>query len=396
MRVRIRSGDSLWYFAKVFNIPLRLVIDSNRSVDPSQLQVGQQVNIPGYVIGKYTIQKGDTFYKIAQRRKLPLEALTILNQNVSPSNLQIGQVIELPVRVLREVVTPKENYDYALMMHQLKRLNEIYPFIKMKTIGRSVLGQSIPEIQIGNGRKKVHFNGAFHAQEWITTSVLMNFINDYLLSLTNQWTIRGLNMSPFYDGVTLSIVPMVNPDGVDLVLNGPPDHEYYDEYVLDLNNGSKDFSSWKANIRGVDLNNQYPAKWEIEKERKPKEPAPRDYPGTKPLSEPEAIAMADLTRKENFDRVIAFHTQGEEIYWGYEGLEPSYAETIVQEYERVSGYKPIQYIDSYAGYKDWFIQEWKRPGYTVELGEGVNPLPIEQYDEIYEESLGIMLASLYM
>lgn len=396
MKVTVRKGDSLWYYAKVFNVPLRLVIDSNQSTDPSKLQIGQEIYIPAYRSEQYTIQRGDTFYKIAQRRKIPLDALTLLNPNISPSNLQIGQIIVVPVRILRSVVTPRMDYDYSKMMNQLKVLKNIYPFIKVRTIGRSVLGKSIPEIQIGNGPKKVHMNGAFHAQEWITTAVLMNFLNDYVLSLTNQWTIRGLNMSPFYDGVTLSIVPMVNPDGVDLVLNGPPDNEYYRDYVLELNNGILDFSGWKANIRGVDLNNQYPAKWEIEKERKPQNPAPRDYPGDKPLSEPEAIVMAELTQKENFDRVIAFHTQGEEIYWGYEGLEPSYAETIVQEYERVSGYKPVRYLDSYAGYKDWYIQEWQMPGYTVELGEGVNPLPIEQYDEIYQESLGIMLASLYM
>ncbi len=396
MKVTVRNGDSLWYFAKVFNVPLRLVIDSNRSIDPSQLQINQQVEIPGYVQEKYTIQRGDTFYKIAQRRKIPLDALTIMNPKTAPSNLQIGQIIFVPVRVLQPIVTPKMDYDYSTMMNQLKRLNTIYPFMKIRTIGRSVLGKNILEIQIGNGPKKVHMNGAFHAQEWITTAVLMNFLNDYLLSLNNQWSIRGLNMSPFYDGVTLSIVPMVNPDGVDLVLNGPPDDEYYRDFVIELNDGDPDYSGWKANIRGVDLNNQYPAKWEVEKARKPQSPAPRDYPGDKPLSEPEAIVMAELTEAEDFDRVLAFHTQGEEIYWGFEGLEPPYAETIVQEFERVSGYKPVRYVDSYAGYKDWYIQEWQRPGYTVELGEGVNPLPISQYDEIYQESLGIMLASLYM
>ncbi|WP_349407806.1 M14 family metallopeptidase [Pseudalkalibacillus sp. SCS-8] len=396
MKVVVRKGDSLWYYAKVFNVPLRLVLDSNRTIDAANLQVGTQINIPGYVTENYTIQRGDTFYKIAQRRKIPLDALTLLNPNASPSNLQIGQVIKVPVRVLRSVVTPKMNYDYKTMLRQLKRLSEIYPFINVRSIENSVLGKAIPEIQIGNGTKKVHMNGSFHAQEWITTAVLMNFLNDYLLALTNQWTIRGLKMSPFYDGVTLSIVPMVNPDGVDLVLNGPPDDDFYRDYVMELNQGNQDFSGWKANIRGVDLNNQYPAKWEIEKERKPQQPAPRDYPGDEPLSEPEAIAMAELAYQENFDRVVAFHTQGEEIYWGYEGLEPPYAETIVQEFGRVSGYKPVRYVDSYAGYKDWFIQEFQRPGYTVELGEGVNPLPIEQYDEIYQESLGIMLASLYM
>jgi len=69
---------------------------------------------------------------------------------------------------------------------------------------------------------------------------------------------------------------------------------------------------------------------------------------------------------------------------------------IVREFARVSGYEPVRYVDSHAGYKDWFIQDWRRPGFTVELGLGVNPLPLEQFEEIYQESLGILLASLYM
>ena len=103
-----------------------------------------------------------------------------------------------------------------------------------------------------------------------------------------------------------------------MVLNGPP--PAIERRAFDMNDGSTNFSGWKANIRGVDLNNQFPANWEIEKERKePKSPAPRDYPGDAPLTEPEAIAMADLARNEQFNRMLAFHTQGKEFYWGYEG-----------------------------------------------------------------------------
>ncbi|WLD92060.1 M14 family metallopeptidase [Alkalihalobacillus sp. AL-G] len=396
MKVIIRSGDTLWYFSRLFNVTLRLVIDSNPSLNPNALAVGSRVNIPGYISELYTIKSGDTFYKVSQVRKIPLDALLLLNPDTNPTALQVGQTITVPVRIVSSVVNPKQGYTYSIMSEHLRSLNEIYPFIRQRSIGESVLGKPIPEIQIGNGPKKVHFNASFHANEWITTSVVMNFLNDYLLALTNQWAIRGLDMSPFYDGVTLSIVPMVDPDGVDLVLEGPPENEYFHDYVLELNNWSYDFSGWKANIRGVDLNNQFPAQWWVEEARKPQNPAPRDYPGEKPLSEPETIAMAELTQQEDFDWVLAFHTQGEVIYWGYEGLEPPYAETIVEEFERVSGYEPIRFVDSYAGFKDWFIQEWQRPGYTVELGEGVNPLPLSQYDEIYEETLGIMLASLYM
>ncbi|MBP3950127.1 M14 family metallocarboxypeptidase [Bacillus sp. YZJH907-2] len=205
---------------------------------------------------------------------------------------------------------------------------------------------------------------------------------------------RGLQMSEYYNEVLLSIVPMVNPDGVDLVINGAPRQEPYRSEVLEINNGSTDFSGWKANIRGVDLNNQYPALWEEEAETKPDQPEPRDYPGERPLTEPEALALADLARTSNFDLALAYHTQGEVIYWGFQGLEPPESEVIVNEFSRVSGYRNVQYVQSYAGYKDWFIQEFRKPGYTVELGRGVNPLPFSQFDEIYEENIGIFLVAL--
>ena len=78
----------------------------------------------------------------------------------------------------------------------------------------------------------------------------MTFLNDYCLSLTNQNPIRGLATYPILSQTFLSIVPMVNPDGVSLVLNGPPENEPWRSRVVELNNGSTDFSGWKANIEG--------------------------------------------------------------------------------------------------------------------------------------------------
>lgn len=396
MKVRVRKGDTLWHYSQFFAIPLQLIIDSNQNVG-ANLDIGQEIHIPGYRIDSHKIKSGDTFWKIAQLYNLPLDAISLLNQDKNANNLNIDDTIHIPVRVTNRIVQGKRAYDYNSMKNDLQKLQEIYPFMIYNSIGKSVLNHDIPEIIIGNGSKRVHVNGSFHANEWITTTIIMTFLNDYLLSLTNSNSIQGLSIFPFYQHSLLSIVPMVNPDGVNLVLNGPPEDEQYKTRVVEINNGSLDFSNWKANIRGVDLNNQFPAKWEIEKERKePKSPAPRDFPGHAPLTEPEVVAIANLTRRMEYWRVLAFHTQGEEIYWGYEGKEPPESEAIVNEFARVSGYKAVRYIDSHAGYKDWFIQEWERPGFTIELGEGVNPLPIEQFDEIYEESLGIFLASLYM
>jgi g-D-glutamyl-meso-diaminopimelate peptidase len=396
MDIYVRRGDSFWYFNNVFNVSLQLIIDSNRDLNPNALMAGQRVRIPGYAAVDYRIRAGDTLWKIAQSRNLQVDALLLANRNINPNGLYIGQMIKVPLRITWRIVEGKKNYDYDTLTNDLNRLKNVYPFMQVPSIGKSVLGKSIPEALVGNGSKRVHYNGSFHANEWITTPVIMTFLNDYLLAVTNKTSIRGLSMANFYNQTTLSIVPMVNPDGVDLVLNGPPEEEPWNESVIELNNGSTNFSGWKANIRGVDLNDQFPAKWELEKARNPSKPGPRDYVGERPLSEPEAIGMADLTRKRDFSRVLAFHTQGEVIYWGFDNLEPPEAETMVNEFARVSGYQPVKTIESYAGYKDWFIQDWRRPGFTVELGFGINPLPLSQFDEIYQEALGIFLAGLYL
>ena len=53
----------------------------------------------------------------------------------------------------------------------------------------------------------------------------------------------------------------------------------------------------------------------------------------------------------------------------------------------------VPYESSFAGYKDWFIQKFRRPGYTIEAGSGQNPLPIGQFDEIYRNNLPILVTA---
>lgn len=394
MKIYVRSGDTLWNFGQLFGIPLSLILDSNPGLSASSLMIGAAVDIPGYIAEEYTVRSGDTIWRIAQSRNIPYETILLANRNLNPNAIYVGQRINVPVRVTWTIVRGQRVYDYAAMIADLNQLAEIYPFIRRRSIGNTVMGKAIPEVKVGRGDLHVHFNGAFHANEWITTPVVMRFLNDYLLAITNNGRIRGRWMPPFYTRATVSFVPMVNPDGVDLVIHGAPEQEPYRSNVIRINRGSTDFSGWKANIRGVDLNDQFPAMWEIEAGRREQQPAPRDYPGPAPLTEPESNAMATLTGDSDFDRVLAFHTQGQVIYWGFLNLEPPISEVLANEFARVSGYVPIRTVDSYAGYKDWFIQEWRRPGFTIELGQGVNPLPITQFEEIYQESLGIFLASL--
>ena len=147
----------------------------------------------------------------------------------------------------------------------------------------------------------------------------------------------------------------------------------------------------------MDLNLQFPAGWEQAKQIKFDQgfvgPAPRDYVGKKPLSTPESLALYQFTKLHDFRLILAYHTQGKEIYWQFQNYAPPESLEIGKKFEDISGYKlaNVPYNSSFAGYKDWFLKEYKRPGYTIEAGIGTNPLPISQFSQIYSDNIGILI-----
>ena len=221
-------------------------------------------------------------------------------------------------------------------------------------------------------------------------------------ALAGSGTVFGIPAAKLYNSSTLYIMPMVNPDGVDLV-TGELDRGKFFENAKRI---SADYpsipfpSGWKANIDGIDPNLQYPAGWDNAREIKFSQgyvsPAPRDYVGTAPLVAPESRAVYDFTLQHDFALTISYHTQGEAIFWQYLDYDPENALEIAQKFSRLSGYEVAQvpYESSFAGYKDWFISEYNRPGYTIEAGNGINPLPISQFDKIRADNLGIITTAL--
>lgn len=117
--------------------------------------------------------------------------------------------------------------------------------------------------------------------------------------------------------------------------------------------------------------------------------------GTGPLTEPESLALYNFTLRHNFNLILAYHTQGKEIYWQFQNYAPPEGLTIGRQLARVSGYRlaNVPYNSSFAGYKDWFLQEYRKPGFTIEAGIGTNPLPITQFDEIYNDNIGILVTA---
>jgi g-D-glutamyl-meso-diaminopimelate peptidase len=283
-------------------------------------------------------------------------------------------------------------YSYDIMRRQMDLMLHKYTSLHQEVIGHSVQGREIIALKLGRGDREVHYNAAIHANEWITAALMMKFsmaCASAFMEDSNHY-IRGLLAQ-----TSLWVVPMLNPDGVELVLNGLSAEHSEASDLLKWNNNSTDFSRWKANIRGVDLNDQFPAQWEVERARRATpQPGPMNYSGEAPLTEPEAIAIACFTLRHSFDLAISLHTQGEEIYWNYRDHEPAESAVIAEKLAQVSGYRAVKLSDSDAGYKDWFIQQFRKPGFTVEAGLGVNPLPLTQFDAMYDKVSRILLLGL--
>lgn len=50
----------------------------------------------------------------------------------------------------------------------------------------------------------------------------MKFIEDYCISYNNNSTLYNYSVQKLFNNVTIYIMPMVNPDGVDLVTDNIP------------------------------------------------------------------------------------------------------------------------------------------------------------------------------
>ncbi len=275
-----------------------------------------------------------------------------------------------------------------------------YPFIRTRLLTESAFGRPLQAMELGSGDRTVIYSAAHHANEWITSLLLLRFAEELAQAMQSGGTIGGQNAAALLEEATIALVPMVDPDGVDLVTGATEPGSV--EYTLaqNLTERYPDIpfpDGWKANLLGVDLNLQYPAGWmearEIKFSQGYTRPGPRDYVGRAPLTQLESRAMAAYTLELDPALVLAFHTQGELIFWTFQNIEVPGARQLGEELADLSGYQlaDVPYNSSFAGYKDWFIRHFRRPGYTIEAGLGTNPLPLSQFDAMYQATLPIML-----
>lgn len=345
----------------------------------------------------HRVQGQEGLYQIAQTYGSQVQAILAANRGLKDHSPVPGQLLQVPLDC--PVVPWQLPMGSQLLEVCLDGLQARFPALEPEPLTKTAGGRTVWALRLGIGRRRVLLTAGHHANEWITCQLLLQMLETYCRAIREDGAVFGFSAAMLYRRTTLYLVPMVNPDGVDLVTGElePTGHEFRQAAALAASQPHVPFPcGWKANLQGVDLNLSYPARWEQACRIKPKSPGPRDYPGPAPLSQPEAAALADYTRRVEPDCVAAWHTQGGEIYAAdADGRYPD--EALARRLARVSGYALTQVPpeSANAGFRDWFLQQTGRPGFTIEAGRGENPLPLSQLEQLFAENLPMFALLLH-
>ncbi len=274
-------------------------------------------------------------------------------------------------------------------------LKKSYPFLNIGVIGKTLCSREIYSLSIGKSANPILIAAGFHGQEWLTCLLALRWAEILLHSKATRTHVWGIDF--FRSMREIAIIPCVNPDGVQIAIKGASAACRYSKIVSDLSASSSEL--WNANSRGVDLNHNFNAGWNLSRQNEIKNgilgPSPRRYGGPLPESEPETKALVNFCKIRKPSMALAIHSQGEEIFWQYGETVPPRSETIAKIFAAASGYRLVDNtgLASHGGFKDWFIEYFRLPAFTVEIGKGQNPLPLSDFDGIFKKTLPMFALS---
>lgn len=93
----VEPGETLMEIAMMYNVPLNLLISSNKIENPSSLVIGQTIVIP--IWGSYYfVQPGDSIYSISRQFNIPTQQLLRINNIQNPDQINPGLRLYIPQR----------------------------------------------------------------------------------------------------------------------------------------------------------------------------------------------------------------------------------------------------------------------------------------------------------
>ncbi len=345
--------------------------------------------------------------------ELPFDLPFLSGSETKPAESSPKETDSLPaVTPPKDVVDVSEaEYTYEELMEDVSTLTEFYPDkLSSTVIGTSLDGRDIVAMTLGNpnAKKQILITAGIHAREYLTPLLVMAQVEYYIESYDTE-SYEGIPLSEIFDEYAFCIIPMCNPDGVTLSqfgLEGLRSEElretvlsiYEQDKQKGFVNGSLDdyLAAWKANGRGVDINRNFDTE-DFGTYPIMSRPCFMNYPGERPESEPETRAIVDYIKGlENPVLSLAIHSQGEVIYYncGQDNFDEAHA--LAVKVSEFTGYKLETDERHDSALDDWCNKALSIPSVTIETGSRPCPLPISEFEKIWNQNRDLFLfAAVY-
>ncbi len=157
-----------------------------------------------YLAG-YTVRKaraGDTFFRLAERYDTTIERILTANPDIRPDAIPVGAELIIPLDF--SIVPSSVPYSSALNAILLDGLSARYPFLSTQRVGVSVMGRPLIVASMGVGERTVFYNASHHANEWITSTLTMTYLERYCEAYTAGRVIGGQGAKELYARSTLA------------------------------------------------------------------------------------------------------------------------------------------------------------------------------------------------
>lgn len=262
--------------------------------------------------------------------------------------------------------------DYTMLQNSVWRLKAQYPVVRVKTVGKSVVGRSIYALEMGRDTADiVLLLGTFWGTDAVSGLVLLQFMEQLAKGITRNQKVAGVDLLEIFRNRKIVVIPVVNPDGREICARGAHCGGLDSGRIRRLSSG--DTGNWEANARGVDITRNFDFGFDQRKRREHRQgiygPAPMGYGGTGPESEPETVAVADYCRRYKIQQALALYPGSGEIFWRSEEILLERSEQMANVLALCAGYDVEACVGHLVdtGFRNWFCKTVKRPAFDVML-----------------------------
>lgn len=290
----------------------------------------------------------------------------------------------------------KQIYSYQEMLEDLQVMQEVWPeCIKFEMRSETYQGRGIPVVYLGNPEAKHHVmvQAAMHAREYMSAQLVMAMLEHYVRNYETG-SFDGQKLKQLLNEVCFVIIPMTNPDGVEIAQRGEAGAVTADvkEWVRANTRAGIKFDQIKSNARGVDINRNFSNGFGKDRKRKPSKNYSH-YPGKEPLTEVESNLLMTVAQEHDYDCFLNYHTCGNLVYHGCKNAPKQVNDQALRMsniIKRHTSY-PLYGPDTSPECGSWADEvevRFQRPSATIELGTR-NPVPLSEFKGLYNKNLWV-------